>query len=270
MRKITTPFLSTPFLSTTLALSVAVAAPPSWADEGEFKELRPIIEINATDGDAGFQVFIDGEEWRQVRIEDPNGQLVYEVTGSGSVQTQGLTENFFESAEPTCDELPLSAFLDRFPAGEYVFTGMTIRGDQLEDAADLTHALPAAPENLSPDGVGGVDPAGVTITWTAGDGLGKCPPDGVTIEPPGDVELFGYEVIVERDDPEPEIGFTAVVPASVTSLTLPPQFVQAGAVYKFEIIAIEVREDDEKGNQTVVESFFCTAPIATDDCEVPD
>ena len=43
------------------------------------------IETNSTDGDAGLQIFLDGEGWKQIRIEDPNGRLVFEVDDFGKL-----------------------------------------------------------------------------------------------------------------------------------------------------------------------------------------
>ena len=41
----------------------------------------------------------------------------------------------------------------------------------------------------------------------------------------------------------------------------------------YEVVAIEERMIDGevvKGNQSIAENFFCTAPIATLDCELPE
>lgn len=259
-------------LTSLAALSLAIASSGSWAQEEEpaFSQLRVFFEINATDGDAGFQSMIDGEDWKEVTIKDPDGTKLYSVTAKGSIREQGLTENSFESAEPSCDELPLAEFLDRFPAGEYLFSGKTIDGEKLVGEAVLTHDLPGAPINLAPTG-GGVDAGNpVMITWTQGDGLGNCPPDGADI---GDPELFGYEVIVERDDPAPLVIFDVDLPASATQVTIPTEFLQADAIYKYEVIAIEARVNDEveRGNQTISEDFFCTfVPSAENPCELPE
>jgi hypothetical protein len=257
--------------SAALALSLAASAPSSWAQgELQFAELRVFVEINATDGDAGFQASVDADEWREVTIRDPNGRTIYMVKGKGSVGDQGLTENSFESAEPSCEEVPLIEFLDRFPVGAYRFTGKTAEGGILEGEATLTHALPGAPLALTPHAVGGIDSSlPVVITWLPGGGLGNCPP-GPGGPPAELVELFGFQVIVEREVPEPLVTFAADVPASATSLTIPAEFLEPGATYKFEVIAIEAREDGGRGNQTISESFFCTSPTTTVDCELSD
>ncbi|MCA9811124.1 MAG: 2OG-Fe(II) oxygenase family protein, partial [Candidatus Dadabacteria bacterium] len=45
-------------------------------EEIPFGDAEIRIEVNSTDGDAGLQIFLDGEPWRRVRIEDPRGKLV--------------------------------------------------------------------------------------------------------------------------------------------------------------------------------------------------
>ncbi len=87
--------------------------------------------------------------------------------------------------------------------------------------------------------------------------------------PPGDVALFGFQVVVERQKPRAAPGVHRR-PAGWrhggdNSIAIP----QPGAIYKYEVVAIEAR-DDESGNQTISESFFCTALITTVDCELPN
>ena len=259
-----------------LALPLAFSAQVSWAQEDpEFSELRALLEINTTDGDAGFQMLIDGDGWVEVKVDDPNGQKIYTVKGDKSVQEQGLSENFFESSEPDCDEpgFSLTETLARFPAGEYRVRGKSTDNEHFEGEAILTHALPGAPEMLGPVG-GLVDPGMTTITWLPGDELGNCPPNGADIPDPGTVPLFGYQVIVEREVPGPLVVFSAEVPAGATSVDISPQFMEEDALYKYEVIAIELRmEDGEevKGNQTISETFFCTAGAnPVDPCELPE
>jgi len=63
--------------------------------------------------------------WDLLDIMAPDGTTIVDVMGEGSVGLQGITEFFFESAEPSFDDLPLDEFLARFPEGEYKFLGMT-------------------------------------------------------------------------------------------------------------------------------------------------
>jgi hypothetical protein len=216
----------------------------------------------------------DADRWTTVSIRgvDPDRELLYKVRGFAGAAEQGLTENFFESAEPDCEEQPLDEFLERFPAGEHRFRVKTQDEEILTGSSFLTHELPGAPEMLAPTG-GGIDETQtVVISWTAGTTLGNCPPDGVDISAPGSVPLFGYEVLVEREEPEPLLKYTVQVDASQTSVSLPPEFVQEEGIYKYEVVAIEsgLDEDDEeeKGNQTISEAFFCTTGI--NPCELPE
>ena len=84
--------------------------------------------------------------------------------------------------------------------------------------------------------------------------------DPVTQRFPGStlpVTIAGYEVIVEQDKPQPALprSFDITLPASVTRVTVPPQFLRTNTDYKFEILAIE-----QGGNQTISEGSFKTAP----------
>jgi hypothetical protein len=152
------------------ALCLAAAVPPSWAVELDEAFLR--IEINATDGDVGFHGKFDGEPSKIMKIKKPNGGVLYIVTAHGALNKQGLTESFFESAEPTCAEQPLAEFLKRFPEGTYTFQGKTNDGENLEGEAFLSHALPAAPNISGFDGSAFAPGAPVVITWAPGQDLG--------------------------------------------------------------------------------------------------
>ena len=63
-----------------------------------------------------------------------------------------MTENFFESAEPTFDELTPEEFFLRFPEGPYKISGRATDGRKLESIDEFTHLMPAPPENI--DGAG--------------------------------------------------------------------------------------------------------------------
>jgi hypothetical protein len=53
--------------------------------------------VNATDGDAGLQVFLDGEPWKAVTIFRPDGRRMLDVATRGQLRDYGLTELFTES-----------------------------------------------------------------------------------------------------------------------------------------------------------------------------
>lgn len=260
-------------LATTVALLFSVAVPfIAEAQPIEFSEFRLRIEINSTDGDAGLHGIFDGEGWKSMTLKDTELKKLYRVRSFNEVELQGVTENFFESAEPPCDDQPLEAFLDRFEAGEYRLVGRTTDGKKMRSEAELTYDLPGAPENLAPTG-SGVDGSGpVTLSWSPGSTLGNCPPGASPIADPGSVPLYGYEVVVTRESPEPALEHLVQVDPSETSLTVPAAFMQQNGIYKFEIVAIEARMDEdgdiEAGNQTITEAFFCTAGV--NPCELPD
>ena len=234
--------------ATLALLGVLLAVLPAQAGEDKPKKVIPFsdarlrIEVNATDGDSGLHALIDAEGWKYVKIYDPTGRLVFHVSGGGSVRKTGLTELFFESAEPGFEELPLDEFLKRFPAGEYRFVGKTIEGDKLSSTAILSHAIPDGPVLLSPADGSVQDPNNTVITWQP-------------VADPVGGRIVRYEVLVTQEDPKPKRVLSADLPATATSMIVPPTFLLPGNEYKYEVLAIE-----EGGNQTLTEASFRTAP----------
>ncbi len=209
----------------------------------ELDDAKIIFEINSTDGDAGIQIFLDGEGWNKMTVVDPTGTQHLELAAQSGIGAQGLTEFFFESAEPTFDEQPLVELLARFPEGEYSFLGETVDGDEITGSAELTHDLPAGPVT-SPAAGATVDVSGpVQISWeevTAGfDGSGE-------------VDVVSYQVIVVQEEPVVR-EFSVDMPADARSVTVPPEFFEPDATYKYEVLAVEA-----SGNQTITEVEFDT------------
>lgn len=226
-------------------LTLLVTAPKLWAIP--FSQTKIIIETNATAGDAGIQIFLDATGWKRLEIFDPNGQKIFDVRASGSVGMTGITELFFESAEPSFEDLPLDQLLARFPQGNYTFKGTTVDGKTLNGNATLKHNIPAGPEIVFPaEGAAPLNPNNpVVIDW-----------DPVTDPFPDTdlaVKIVAYQVIVERVKPTPLRVFSVEVPAAVTKVTVSPEFLQANAEYIFEVLAIEA-----SGNQTISEGAFTT------------
>jgi hypothetical protein len=207
-----------------------------------FDDARIIFEQNATDGDTGIQIFVDAEGWDEIEVTDPEGETIFTVEADGSVGELGLTELFFESVEPEVAELPIEELFDLFPAGEYQFTGTTLEGTELIATAVLTHAIPNGPVLLTPGEGEVVDHSNVVVSWEA------------VADPPGS-QIVGYQVIVERDE-DPERAFSVRVPASVTSVGVPPEFMEPETEYDFEVLAIEM-----SGNQTITERDFETYAV---------
>ena len=139
--------LAVPIAVPVLYLGTAASADPKPV---EFTDARLKVEINATDGDAGLQIFLDGEAWNTMELLDPRGNPIVDVDVTGRAENYGLTELFSESSEPPFTEFPLEQFKELFPEGTYTFTGTTIDGAPMTGTATLTHDFPDGPEILSP------------------------------------------------------------------------------------------------------------------------
>jgi hypothetical protein len=227
------------FLFATALFSFAVwAGDIQTAKKIEFEDSLLRIEFNATDQDVGVQLFLDAEGWKTVTVAAPDGSTIFEVSGKSKLRKLGLTELFWESEEPTLDEVPLDEFLAKFPEGDYKFEGVTVEGDKLVGTAHFTHNIPDGPNITSPKEKEVVDPKKVIVRW-----------DPVTT--PAGIQISGYQVIVEQD--HPLRTFDADVPANVTSIKVPSVFFVPGKKYKVEVLAKEV-----SGNQTLNEVAFKT------------
>ena len=262
-------------LATFMATSTLVFADDDGDDDGEipFEEGRLFFELNDTDGDLGLHGKIDGDEWKKLEIEDPMGRRMLRVKVQGRLKRQGLTELFFESAEPTFDELDPADFFERFPEGIYEIEGITLDGEERENKVFLSHVIPAAPdgvtvngvpiaEDCDGDGIPSVTPP-VTISWESveesHETLGRDP--GTSLDDL-DVEVRYYEVVVEVEDTD--FVSTAIVPEDVTEWTFPDAFFDLSdeGEYKFEILVrtnngqLDADDNPIPGNKTAVESCF--------------
>jgi hypothetical protein len=220
-----------------IALSAAAAQGPS-AKNKHLPVLLSIkkiyFEYNSTPNDLGVHVSLDGEDWKELKIVNPKGRTIFEVEGKGPYKELGMTELFFEGAEPNLSDVPLEELLDRFPAGDYQFVGKTVDGGKIVDTAALTHAIPAGPSNVKGQLAGN----SLVISWDAVTG----PPNGFPNEP---INIVAYQVIVGE--------FQLTVPANILSVTVSPEFVGSLAPGEqlFEVLAIEAG-----GNQTITEGAF--------------
>ena len=225
-----------------VALIAAACATVAQKADGAvaFKEARLITEINATDGDAGLQVFLDHEPWRSISISRPDGQKILDVGTQGAMRDYGWTELFSESSEPSFKEFPLSEFKKRFPEGRYTFAGQTITGTEMRSSVTFTHNFPSGPTISSPADDSTVDEGNVVVRWAPGS------------QPRG-VRLKGFQVLVTRES-APKRVFSADLAVSARSLRIPAEFMEGGVEeYKAEVLAIDV-----SGNQTLSEVAFST------------
>ncbi len=214
-----------------------------------------------------------------MQINNPWGRELLDVTLKGRLRLQGLTEIFFESAEPVFesddpDEVTLTPeeFFERFPAGVYEIEGRALEGEELESETLVTHLMPApaggifvSGESIDPEEVDcdeGPVPevmAPVTITWEPVT-MSHPDPDGggAGVQPPKSVEIHNYQVVVEVETIDgDEVELSVILPPDITSLPVPEEFtdLDVDRQIKFEILARE-----ESFNQTAVESCFVLVP----------
>ena len=257
-----------------VALALAVASPAGWADDDgdsdgddvaiPFDEHEIFFELNNTDGDLGIHALIDGEAWKKLTIEDPWGRKLLNVGLKGRLRRQGLTEIFFESAEPVFDDLDPVDFFLRFPAGDYEIEGRTLDGEEMESETELTHLMPALAGGIVVSGTS-IDPEAVdcdegpipmvtgpvAISW---DEVDRSHPDLGSPTDSMDIEIHNYQVVVEVEtEDEDELELSVILPPGTTALPIPEEFtdLDEDGQIKFEILARE-----ESFNQTAVESCF--------------
>jgi len=251
-------------------VQVARAAPTSQTEP--FKVAKIHIETNGSACDMGPQIAFDSDGITSFSVSDPNGRKIYSfVTKAGMKAAGGQTEGFLETVEPQIMELvsalgcapeteegvaALDELFAEWPAGDYTFEG-SAKGTNLKSQATLTHLIPAGPEVVAPtDATVFPVAAFVIIEWN--------PVTEPILPELGPVKIVGYHVLVEEDTGA-EVTPTVDVDlsASETSLTVPPEYLKPGTVYRFEVLSTE-----ESGNQTITEGFFCTEGVA--DCVVSE
>lgn len=182
------------FMAAVTALVLGVAIQESRADDEEdeltLATLKFFIEFNETDEDIGVQAVLGGEPYKRLSAYGPNGRKILDLRPRRNLKMQGLSDFFFESAEPSLAEVPLKEFLARFPAGEYEFETITTDGLEQDGETILTHFIPAGPVITSPMEGEVVDPGDTVVTW-----------EPVTLTtalnpPQRPITIVGYQVIV--------------------------------------------------------------------------
>lgn len=194
-----------------------------------FAKLKLFFEFNSTDNDLGVQLLLDADDWQHIEGSDPRGKKIVDIDARGRLKDLGLTELFFESAEPSPQEV-----LDMIPAGTYSFSGKTVDGERIAGTANLSHTLPPAP-SFSPSQGEVVDISSAVITWK-----------GIT-------GLASYQVIVSEETLGMEM--TVDLDAATTTLQVPTAFLHRDTEYKVEVLAIGTN-----GNKTITEGTFRTKP----------
>jgi hypothetical protein len=237
MRRMLTSAAVLAILATLAVSGSAVAGRFGQAvEQVKLKDATLIVEVNATDGDAGLQVFLDADPWKTMHIVAPNGRTILDIGTRGRLQGYGLTELFSESSEPPFDVFPLEKFKALFPAGRYTFSGTTIEGKRLAGHATLSHDFPAGPKIVAPTDGSKVARSRIVARWQP-------------VAETAGVAIVGYRAIVTREGPLRILS--ADLPASARRLRIPSEFFQPGTEYKLEVQAIE-----RGGNQTLTEVSF--------------
>ena len=253
-------------VSALLAAPTAVFAHDDDEEEIPFDVAEVFFELNDTDGDLGIHALIDGDAWKRLRIEDKNERRLLSVKVRGRLRRQGLTEIFFESAEPMFDELPAPTFFSRFPEGTYEISGRTLEGDELKSETEITHRMPAPP-NPTVNGVqfathcddedNGYEPTKVSgVVVIAWDAVTMTHPSLGSPQGSDDITIVNYEVVVEAEletagGDEFVSILSVILPPNVTEMTIPAEFLAQSDTFKYEVLARE-----ESWNQTAIESCF--------------
>jgi hypothetical protein len=215
------------------------------------KEAKLNIEHNAKDEDTGFQGFIDSEGWNMITLTGPKGKVL-DFKATGKLGKLGLTELFFETVEPANADVPIAEILKNLPEGNYVFKGSAIEAGEKKGktigTAWLTHDIPEGPVLLLPAEDAVVPVEDLLVSWS---------PVDKTIDG-SDVDIISYQLIIEKDEtPHQHMigkqGLSIYLPASVTEIPIPKEFLEPGTDYKWEVLAIE-----ESGNQSLMSSQFST------------
>lgn len=233
-----------------LLLTYGAAHSAGQGSKTQFSEAELYLELNDTDGDLGIHASIDGGPWTELEVEGPGDRVLLSILSRDAMRQQGLTQLFFESAEPPFDELAPEDFFLRFPEGRYEIAGRMQDGREMKAIARLSHILAAPPANVTVSGIPAAEncdadlpvvSAPVTIAW---DPVMASHPD---LGRSGPVTVSRYELFVERDG----VKLSLELPPSVTAFEVPPAVTALGTDFKFEII---VRTTT--GNNTAVESCF--------------
>jgi hypothetical protein len=232
-----------------------VCEPTAGEQTRKIATAKLIIEYNSTDGDLGVHGAFDDHGWSELCVLDPSGRPILAVDPEGALMRLTMAGIFFESREPPVSEFSMADLKAAFPAGMYQVRGRSFDGPILVGQAKFTHDVPAPPRITSPRIAEEPEQLGtpigrhdVDIEWTK-----------VTRSTDGrPIKIAGYEVIVTKVVDDDTHGFSRPtydvhVPARITELNVPMEFLESGAVYELEVLALE-----QSGNQTISVGLFTT------------
>jgi hypothetical protein len=216
-----------------------------------------IIEFNSTDNDIGVHGAFDNHGWSELCVFDPGGRPIAAVDPLSQLNDLTMAGIFFESREPPAEEFSMADLAAAFPEGQYEVQGRSFDGTILLGSALFTHDVPAPPTITSPQLA--EDPKGTGQNPVSRNDLAIAWDPVTETVNGGPVAITGYEVIITKEVDDDPHGFSRPtydvhVPASVSRLSVPAEFLEPNTVYELEVLALE-----ESGNQTISVGFFKTA-----------
>jgi hypothetical protein len=252
---------------TGLVSSATAAAPPEEelpdvcenrppANKVQIATAKLIIENNSTDQDLGVHGAFDDHGWSELCVFDPRGRPIAVFDPQGKLNHLTMAGVFFESREPPVEEFTMEDLAAAFPEGRYRVRAKSFDGKVLVGQATFTHDVPVAPRITAPGLAADPEQPGTPVSR---DGLViDWNPVTKTVEG-GPLTTSGYQVIVTKEDHNDPHGFSRPVfdvhvPPTLTSLSVPKEFLEADTVYEVEVLALET-----SGNQTISVGFFVTS-----------
>jgi hypothetical protein len=186
------------------------------------------IETNATDGDAGLQLNLD--DWRWLKLRDPRGKLTLDLH-EGPAAWVWPDRAVLRGQRAAVRRGSVQRVQEALPEGQLYVPRAHGRGPRAGRSDSLSHLVPAGPKVTFPTNGAQVDPKGFKVSWEP-------------VTSPAGVKIVSYQVIVNQGGRE----LSMYLPPSVTSVTIPAEFLKPGAKTGGEVLARE-----ESGNQTITE-----------------
>lgn len=225
--------LMTRFAVGAIAL-VALAFP--WGSRAEDAPSKPFdaanvrFEQNATDSDVEvvFEANPSDEGLAKLSVVSPDGRTVFDFN-LPDASTLGIRQFQFESPEPK----DTASLKSAYPEGKYTFAAVSVSGDRYVGESNLSHVLPEPASILQPKEE---EPSALDgkVVWSPGANRSAC--------------------IVEIEQDELGVNFTATLPGDTTEFPFPEGFLRADTEY-----AVTVGTVSEEGNISFVEMSFSTA-----------
>jgi hypothetical protein len=197
----------------------------------KFERAEIRLEQNLLDKDVEvkFDVISKSLGLKTLVVAAPDGRIVVSFKSANS--KFGMRHLELETPEPTND----GRIQADFPEGTYRFAATNTNGERVRGTAQLSHAMPPAPQMISPrPEQKDVPITGTKVQWKPMPGIAQ------------------YVLILEHEASGREI--TAILPGTVNVFSVPVGFLVSGAEYKVEIGTVA-----KNGNRTFVEYSISTA-----------